>query len=128
MKDHINWRKLTAEQYAALFPAKPAALRKIAYALREWSAAEAVKGKMRPFTVDEWRLARGAGVSRRTLQRYLPVFENYGVLEVKRWRRREIGAMPNTYCLFLGAVIPADWSFGGGKFPVSARERLQLAA
>jgi hypothetical protein len=124
----MNLKKLTAEDYAALFPAKPAALRKIACALRVWSVAESHKGKMRPFTVDEWRLARSAGVSRRTLQRYLPVFERYGVVEVKRWRGRELGAMPNTYLLHLGYVIPENWTFSGGRFPVTSRPTKVLAA
>lgn len=117
------WRKLTAKEYSELFPAKPKAIRRIAYGLRKASVMEARDGQMRPFTIAEWELARICGVSRRTLQRYIPLFESYGVLEVKRWRHREIGAMPNTYLLFLGAVIPEDFTFGGGDFPISAVQR-----
>jgi hypothetical protein len=32
------WRQLSAAEYAALFPAKPAALRKIAFGLRRLAA------------------------------------------------------------------------------------------
>lgn len=112
---------VAASEFAEMFPARPKALRKIAFGLRQLSGSEG-RGKLRPFTMDEWELAKHCQVSRRTLQRYLPVFEHYGVIEVHRWRYRRFGAMPNTYCLFLGTVIPEDWTFEGGRFNVSARQ------
>ena len=111
------WRRLSAQEYAGLFPANPKALRKIAYGLRKLGAGN------QPFTIDEWELAKRCDVPKRTLQRYLPVFERYGILEVKRWRYRTFGACPNTYRVFLGAVIPEDWTFDGGEFTVSPREK-----
>ena len=72
----VIWNRLTAEQWAAMFPAKPQALRKIAYAFRKLGAGD------EPFTVAEWELAKVAGVSPRTIRRYLGVFERYGVIEV----------------------------------------------
>lgn len=119
-----GWAKLTADKYAELFPARPKAIRKIARGLRLASVRESYNparkeyenGHMRPFTMDLWELARLCDVSKRTLQRYLPVFEGYGVVEVHRWRYRYSGAMPNTYCLFFGSVIPEDWSFDYRRF------------
>jgi response regulator of citrate/malate metabolism len=111
------WRRYSAAEYAQLFPAKPKALRKIAFALRKLGAGN------QPFTMNEWELAKACSVSKRTLQRYLPLFESYGILEVKRWRYRLFGPSPNTYRVFLGNVIPADWVYGGGDFPISAVER-----
>jgi hypothetical protein len=110
------WRKLTADQYAALFPAKPPALRKIARALKILGADE------KPFTMNQWELAKEAGISKHTWQRHAPVFEQWGILEVKRWRYRKFGTTPNTYRTFLGRVIPEDWQEREAPFKVSARE------
>jgi hypothetical protein len=109
--------KLDAEAYAVLFPAKPPALRKIAHALRYLSTGD------KPFTIAQWELAAHAQVSRRTLQRYLPAFEAYGVVEIKRWRYKIFGPTSNTYRLFPGAHLPPDWRFGGGDYTVDARQR-----
>ena len=38
MKPAKLWRQLPADEYAALFPAKPRAIRKIAYGLRKLGA------------------------------------------------------------------------------------------
>jgi len=133
MKPGRYWRQLTAAQYAALYPAKPPALRKIAFTLRRLgalghgshtyqSSARLSMGNQ-VFTLDERRLAKACGVSVRTLQRYLPLFESYGILEVKRWRYRKHGGSPSSYRVFLGNVIPPDWTYGGGKYPISAVER-----
>lgn len=111
------WRKLSAAEYAALFPAKPKAIRKIAYGLRKLGTGYAV------FTMNEWKLAEACGVSRRTLIRYLPLFESYGILEVKRWRYREFGTSPNSYRVYFGNVIPEKWVYGGGDYPISARDK-----
>lgn len=131
------WRKLPAHEYAALFPARPKALRRIAFGLRRLGAQDIDLGydyQPRPssgkamgnrvFTINEYDLAEHCHVSRRTLQRYLPLFESYGVLEVKRWRyRRSNAPSPNSYRLFFGSIIPEDWAFGGGGYPISARDR-----
>lgn len=111
------WSRLTADEYAALFPAKPKALRSMARALRRLGASG------EPFTMNEPDLAKFAGVSIRTWARYVPVFERYGMLEVKRWRYRSFGTVPNTYRVFLPAVIPPDWTPEGGEFPISPREK-----
>jgi hypothetical protein len=110
------WRRLTADEYADLFPATPRALRKMARAIRKLG----VDGK--PFTMNQWELAAAAGVAKRTWQRYEPVFEEWGILEVKRWRYRRFGPTPNTYRTFLGAVIPADWRDRKGPFADDTRE------
>ena len=112
------WNRLTAREWAARFPAKPPALRKIAYALRKLGAGH------EPFTAPEWRIAKEAGVSVRTVRRYLGVFESYGVIEVKRWRYSSFVPLANTYRVFLAAVIPDDWSFNGGYFPISPRQTM----
>ena len=117
MKLEKLWRKLSAAEYAALFPAKPKAIRKIAFGLRKLGAGSA------PFTMAEWELAKQCNVSKRTLQRYLPLFESYGILEIKRWRYLNFGTTPNTYRVYLGSVIPEDWTYGGGKYPVSPRKK-----
>lgn len=117
MKLDKAWRRLPAAEYAALFPAKPKALRKIAFGLRKLGAGNAV------FTMNEWELAAACGVSLRSIQRYLPLFESYGIIEVKRWRYREIGGSPNSYRVFLGSVIPEDWTYGGGDYRINAREK-----
>lgn len=126
------WRKLPASEYAGLFPAKPKALRKIAYGLRRLGAngagnpvgSDARIGQgNQVFTLNEWDLAKACGVSVRTLQRYLPLFESYGILEVKRWRYRKTGGSPNSYRLYFGSVIPENWVYGGGDYPISAREK-----
>ena len=106
-----------AAEYAALFPAKPKAIRKIAFGLRKLGAGNAV------FTMNEWELAAACGVSRTSIQRYIPVFERFGILEVKRWRYRKNGPSANSYRLFFGSVIPEDWKKGGGSYPVSARDK-----
>lgn len=132
MKPDKLWRQLPAAEYAALFPAKPKALRKIAYGLRRLGAlgdgnqlgTDSRRGQgNQVFTMNEWELAKECRVSRRTLQRYLPLFESYGILEVKRWRYRKTGASPNSYRLYFGSVIPANWTHGGGDYPISAREK-----
>jgi hypothetical protein len=111
-----TWKNLTADEYAARFPARPPALRKMARALKKLGADE------RPFTMNQWELAERAGIAKRTWQRYEPVFEQWGILEVKRWRYREFGTTPNTYRTFLGAVIPEDWRKRKAPFSISARE------
>jgi hypothetical protein len=138
MKLDKLWRKLPAAEYAALFPAKPKALRKMAFHLRRLAANGYVDGDYdyQPrdeskagmgnlvFTISEKALAEHCRVSRRTLQRYLPLFESYGIIEVKRWRyRRSNAPSPNSYRLFFGSVIPKDWVFGGGGYPISPRDR-----
>jgi len=70
--------------------------------------------------MNEWELAKFAGVSKRTWQRYEPVFEEWGILEVKRWRYRKFGTTPNTYRTFLGSVIPEDWQGKTGPFATAA--------
>lgn len=131
MKPEKLWRQLPAADYARLFPARPAALRKIAYGLRQLgavgdgeqaSAASRVGKGNQVFTVNQRNLAASCGVSVKTLQRYLPLFESYGILEVKRWRYRRFGPSPNSYRVYLGSVIPEDWTYGGGSYPISARE------
>jgi hypothetical protein len=121
------WRKLTAEDYAGLYPAKPKALRKIAYGLRQLGA-KGIDGNgdgsgNEVFTLCEKELAERCGVPLRTLQRYIQLFESYGILEVKRWRHRINGGSPSSYRVFLGNVIPQDWRYGGGDYPISAVER-----
>jgi hypothetical protein len=116
LDDGRAWSRITKDEYAALFPAKPKALRSMAKALRVLAA----DGE--PFTMAQWELAKLAGISVRSWKRYAPVFERYGILEVKRWRYRRIGPTPNTYRVFLPAVIPEDWTPDGGDFPISARE------
>jgi hypothetical protein len=132
MKLDKLWRSLPAAEYAALFPRKLKALRKIAFGLRGLSAlgdgnqagADSRRGQgNQVFTMNEWELAEECGVSRRTLQRYLPLFESYGILEVKRWRYRKTGASPNSYRLYFGSVIPENWTMGGGDYPVSPRDK-----
>jgi len=115
MKLQKAQRKHSAAEYAALFPAKPKALRKIAFGLRQLGATgdgsqpNLGKGNM-PFTINEFELAERCNVSVRTLKRYLPLFETYGILEVKRWRYREIGPSPNTYRVFLSrSEIGSAW-------------------
>ena len=82
------WRQLSAADYAALFPAKPAALRKIAYGLRKLAAIgeggvtistayRAGKGNQ-VFTINQKDLAYSCNVSLRTLRQYLWLFESYG--------------------------------------------------
>jgi hypothetical protein len=126
------WRQLSASDYAALFPRKPRALRKMARGLRVLGAigdgsqpgTDSRQGQgNQVFTMNEWELAKACDVSRRTLQRYLPLFESYGILEVKRWRYRKTGASPNSYRLYFGSVIPENWTHGGGDYPISAREK-----
>ena len=116
LDDGRAWSRITKDEYAELFPAKPPALRKMARALRVLGASE------EPFTMAQWKLAKLAGISERSWKRYAPVFERYGMLEVKRWRYRSFGTVPNTYRVFLPAVIPEDWTPDGGNFPISARE------
>jgi hypothetical protein len=132
MKPDKLWRQLPAAEYAAKFPRKPPALRKIAYGLRQLGAKgegnriasdQQLGAGNQPFTINQWELAKRCGVSKTTLKRYLPLFEAYGILEVKRWRYRKVGPSPNTYRLFLGAVIPEDWTREGGEFTVSPREK-----
>lgn len=113
----LCWRKLTADQYAEFFPAKPRSIRKIARAIRKLGAIN-----HGPFTINEWELAKHADVGRRTVQRYVPVFEQWGILQVKRWRYSEIGATPNTYLVFLGRGIPDNWEELDPPFRVSPRE------
>ena len=117
MKPDKLWRKLPAAEYAALFPANPKALRTIAYGLRKLGAGNAV------FTMSERELAERCGVSLRTWQRYLWLFESWGILEVKRWRYRANGGSPSSYRVFLGGVIPEDWRNRVGPYPISAVER-----
>jgi hypothetical protein len=130
------WRQLHAAEYAALFPASPPALRKIARGLRQLGAIGADTGVdiqpndpereghgNRVFTLNEWQLAKACGVSRRTLSRYLPLFEAWGILECKRWRYRQFGPSPNSYRLYFGNVIPPDWRERTGEFPISARDK-----
>ncbi len=126
------WRKLSAAEYAALFPRKPKALRKIAYGLRKLAAngtgisvgspARAGLGNQ-VFTMNQKDLAKACGVSVKTLQRYLWLFESYGILEVKRWRYRVFGPSPNSYRVFFGNVIPENYPPNGGDYPISARDR-----
>jgi hypothetical protein len=129
------WRQLPADEYAALFPSSPPALRKIAHGLRQLGANGADTGHdiqprtpsgdgrgSKVFTLNQWELAKACGVSRGTLKRYLSVFERYGILEIKRWRYKEVGPSPSSYRLYFGNVIPADWRDGGGDWPVSARD------
>lgn len=132
MKPPKAWRRQSAEEYAEQFPARPPALRMIAYGLRKLGAVgegnritsdQQLGAGNQPFTINQWELAKRCGVSKTTLKRYMPVFERYGIVEVKRWRYREVGPAPNTYRLFLGAVIPADWTREGGEFAVSPREK-----
>jgi hypothetical protein len=131
MKLDKAWRRYSAAEYAALFPAKPKAIRKIAYGLRKLGATGNGCPHCSPnrgtgnevFTMSQPEFASALGVSLRTLQRYLPLFESYGILEVKRWRYRVSGGSPSSYRVFLGSVIPEKFSFGGGDYPVSARER-----
>jgi hypothetical protein len=111
------WRQLPAAEYAALFPAKPKAIRKIAYGLRKLGAGYAV------FTMNQFDLAAACGVSVRTLARYLPLFESYGIIDVKRWRYRSFGTAPNSYRTYFGNVIPPDWTYGGGDYPISPRQQ-----
>jgi len=127
MKLDKLWRTVPAAEYAALFPAKPPALRKIAYGLRQLGAT-GTDGRgdgsgNEVFTMSEYELAERCGVSLRTLQRYIGVFESYGILEVKRWRYRAHGGSPSSYRVFLGNVIPEGGTRGGGKYPISAVER-----
>jgi hypothetical protein len=131
MKLEKLWRQLPASEYAELFPRKPKALRKIAYGLRQLGASGAgnpvgsdarIGQGNQVFTMNEWELAKACGVSRRTLQRYIGLFESYGILEVKRWRYRKTGASPNSYRLYFGSVIPENGTIGGGYYPISARE------
>jgi hypothetical protein len=126
------WRKLSAADYAALFPAKPKALRTMAYGLRRLGATgdgQQLAADNRAgignqvFTMTQPELAKALGVSVRTLQRRLPLFESYGILEVKRWRYRKNGGSPSSYRVFLGNVIPENFTYGGGDYPISARER-----
>ena len=49
------WRKLTADEYAAMFPAHPVALRKIARGLKRLGAGE------KPFTMNQRDLAGQCG-------------------------------------------------------------------
>ena len=116
MKLAKGWRRHTAQEYAALFPARPKALRKMAFGLRKLGAGN------QPFTMNERKLAEACGVSRTTLKRYLWLFESYGILEVKRWRYRQIGPSPNTYRVYLGNVIPENYRDRVGDYPISARE------
>ena len=118
MKTAKLWRQLSAAEYAALYPARPKALRKMAYGLRKLGAGYEV------FTMSEREMAAKCQVSVRTLQRYLPLFESYGIIEVKRWRYREFGTSPNSYRVYFGNVIPENWSYGGGDYSISARDRL----
>jgi hypothetical protein len=130
------WRQLPAHEYAALFPASPPALRRIAFHLRRLGAngidlgydyqprRSAGQGRgNKVFTINQWELAEHCYVSLRTLRRYLPVFERYGIIEVKRWRYREFGPSPNSYRLYFGNVIPADWRDNPGKYAVSPRDK-----
>lgn len=137
MKLDKLWRKLPAHEYAALFPAKPKALRRIAFGLRQLGAVGIDGGyDIEPrhpekpgmgnhvFTLNEHELAKHCYVSRRTLQRYIPLFESYGIVEVKRWRyRRSNAPSPNSYRLFFGSVIPENWAFGACGYPISARDK-----
>jgi hypothetical protein len=113
-----TWKSLSAEEYAAKFPAKPPTIRKIAYALKKLGANEL------PFTMNQRELAKLAGIGVRSWQRWEEVFEVWGILEVKRWRHREIGTTPNTHRTFIGRVIPPDWENLTPPFEVSPRERL----
>lgn len=137
-KNFIWWRKLTDDQWVALFPDKPKAFQTIAKGLCAFgndvvtftapgeseyalTARGYKKKRIGPISL----LAAKCGVSKRTMSRYLPVFEAYGVVEVYRWRYRErgyFGAPAISIRVFRGATIPEDWSFNGGRFPVSARE------
>lgn len=123
----VWWRKLTRDQWVELFPADPPALRTIAGGLA------ALGDDVVTFTQRERdskqapmrQLARVCGVSPRTLCRYLPLFEAYGVIEVKRWQRRidrSLGVPSLSIRVFRGAAIPENWSWEGGNFPVSARQ------
>jgi hypothetical protein len=132
VKQDKLWRKMSAAEYAALFPRKPKALRKIAYGLRKLGSvgegiAVATPRRLgqgnQVFTMNERQLAESCGVSVRTLQRYLWLFESYGILEVKRWRYRQIGTSPNSYRLYFGSVIPPDWRDNPGKYPISPVDR-----
>ena len=115
INDEIRaWKRLTADEYAALFPAHPVSIRKIARALKKLGASE------KPFTMNERDLAKAAGISVRTWARYAPLFEEWGILEVKRWRYRKFGTTPNTYRTFLGSMIPEDYREREGPFKVSA--------
>jgi hypothetical protein len=127
------WRKLSAAEYAALYPARPAALRKMAFGFRRLAAigqggitiatpARTGLGNQ-VFTMNEKDLAEACNVSVRTLQRYLWLFESYGILEVKRWRYRAFGSSPNSYRLYLGNVIPENYPPEGGDWPISPRDR-----
>jgi hypothetical protein len=127
------WYKTTAEEYAAQFPAKPKALRKIAYGLRRLGATGVPCPRCgqtsgdgsgnEVFTLAEWDLAKRCGVKLRTWQRYVGVFESYGILEVKRWRYRVRGGSPSSYRVFLGNVIPEGGHKDFGPYPISAVER-----
>lgn len=114
------WRKVPADKYAEwCFPAKPRAIRKMAIALRKLGAEH--DG---PFTIHQYKLAKLADVPVRTWQRWLPLFEKWGVIEVKRWRYRHFGACPNTYLVFLGQGIPDNWRETKPPFRVSPRDTL----
>lgn len=125
---HKAWRKVKRDEWVAMFPEHPPAFRKIARGLADLGDSvltlELVQGDGK-YWQPMGRLAAKCHVSERTLTRYLPVFEAYGVVEVHRWRRRidrHLGLPSVSVRVFRGAVVPADWSFDGGTFPVSARE------
>ena len=133
------WLKLTGDEWAEVFPARPKALRKIAHGLADlgddvvtYTAPGTTYRRSNKYGgTDVHRvgpidmLAAQCDVSRRVMQRYLPLFERYGVVEVYRWRHREhshFGAPAISIRVFRGTAIPADWSWEGGNFPVSARQ------
>jgi hypothetical protein len=84
--------------------------------LRKLGAGNAV------FTMNQYELAKACGVSRRSIVRYLPLFEQYGILEVKRWRYRKTGPSPNSYRLYFGSVIPEDYKERPGEYPIDVRD------
>jgi len=122
------WRKVTPDEWVAMFPASPPAFRKIARGLAELGDGVVtfeLKDDSGDYCPPMSQLASRCHVHGRTLTRYLPVFEAYGVVEVHRWRRRidrTLGLPSVSVRVFRGSVVPADWAFDGGNFGVSARQ------
>jgi hypothetical protein len=117
LEDDGYWNSLSAKEYAERFPARPKSLRKIARVLKELGAGGL------PFTMPEHKLAKRADISVSTWQRGARVFEEWGILEVKRWRFKYFDGSPNTYRVFLRKKIPPKYRDLTPPFRVSARER-----
>jgi hypothetical protein len=114
---HVRlWNSVDAKEWSEEFPARPKSLRKMAFALRQ------LNNNGVPFTMHEWELAEKADVSLRTWQRNVHIFEEWGILEVKRWRYRKFGGGPNTYRVFIAKPIPSDYKNLKPPFRVSPRQ------